>query len=249
MSTAKNEWLFDLGNSRLKFAQRVLGGAGDVGDVGYLAHAEADRLGDLPAAVHGEIAWVAAVASPARQAELIDALGQRFARISFARSAACCGRLQIAYAEPGRLGVDRFLCLLAASREPRSRLLVGVGTALTIDLVAADGRHIGGRIAPSPSLMRESLHARAKQLPLSGGEAHTFAIDTLDALASGCEGAALALIEHSRAAAHAQLGDELELWLHGGGADALAERLASCRRVPNLVLRGLADWARQGDHA
>lgn len=249
MSEAKNAWLFDLGNSRLKFARRPTDGAQEIGNVGYLPHTDAERFGDLPAHVRGETAWVAAVASPARQAELIEMLGQRFARISFARSAAHCGRLRIAYPQPDRLGVDRFLCLLAASRVAQPLLLVGVGTALTIDLLAADGQHIGGRIAPSPNLMRESLHTRVKQLPSAGGEARTFAIDTLDALASGCEGAALALIEQSHAAAEALLGTGIKLWLHGGGADALAARLRLSRRMPGLVLHGLAEWARQGDHA
>ena len=76
-------------------------------------------------------------------------------------------------------------------------LVCGVGTALTIDLIDADGRHLGGRIAPSPTLMREVLHARAPQLPETGGDYVDFAADTEDALASGCEGAALALIERS----------------------------------------------------
>ena len=69
-----------------------------------------------------------------------------------------------------------------------------MGTALTIDLLGADGRHHGGRIAPSPRLMREALHARAVQLPPEGGRYAEFADDTDHALASGCAGAALALL-------------------------------------------------------
>src|SRR5690606_3887 len=76
-------------------------------------------------------------------------------------------------------------------------LLAGVGTALTIDLLDAGGRHHGGRIAPSPTLMREMLHARAAQLPASGGAYAEFADDTADALASGCDGAAVALVLRS----------------------------------------------------
>jgi type III pantothenate kinase len=64
-------------------------------------------------------------------------------------------------------------------------------------LVDGDGRHHGGRIAPSPTLMREMLHARATQLAPMGGTYAEFANDTEDALVSGCEGAALALIERS----------------------------------------------------
>ena len=123
---------------------------------------------------------------------------------------------------------------------------VGVGTALTIDLLDADGRHAGGRIAPSPTLMREALHARATHLPTEGGTYHEFATDTPDALASGCDGAAIALVERSLARARAMLGREVQPLLHGGGAEALAARVDGARVEPALVLRGLAAWARIG---
>src|SRR3546814_4802894 len=57
-------------------------------------------------------------------------------------------------------------------------MVVGVGTALTVDWLDADGRHRGGRIAPSPTLMRDALHARAAQLPASGGRYVEFGDDT-----------------------------------------------------------------------
>ena len=152
--------------------------------------------------------------------------------------------MRIAYAQPQRLGVDRFLALLAAhARGDGAALVCGVGTALTLDLIDAEGRHRGGRIAPSPALMREALHARAAQLPLAGGDYRPFADDTADALASGCEGAALALIERSLDAARDELGVAPRLLLHGGGSDALRARLENATHVPALVLEGLASWA------
>jgi type III pantothenate kinase len=122
-------------------------------------------------------------------------------------------------------------------------LLCGVGTALTIDLIDAQGRHVGGRIAPSPTLMREALHERAPQLPASGGDYCDFAADTEDALTSGCQGAALGLIEFSRAEAQAQLGTRPRLVIHGGGAEELVTRLPDATQVASLVLEGLAMWA------
>jgi type III pantothenate kinase len=38
------------------------------------------------------------------------------------------------------------------------------------------------------------------------------------------------------------LGAAPELWLHGGGADALRGHLPAHRFVPDTVLRGLARW-------
>jgi type III pantothenate kinase len=131
---------------------------------------------------------------------------------------------------------------LLAARDAGDVLLVGVGTALTIDLLDADGLHRGGRIAPSPMLMRKALHARAPVLPDTGGSYAEFADDTDHALASGCEGAALALVERSLDRAQRLLGAAPALWLHGGGADALRERLPPHLWVPDVVLRGLARW-------
>jgi type III pantothenate kinase len=91
--------------------------------------------------------------------------------------------------------------------------------------------------------MREALHERAPQLPESGGDYHDFAADTKDALTSGCQGAALALIDYSRAAAQAQLGVSPRLVVHGGGAEELAACLPDATQVASLVLEGLAIWA------
>ncbi|MBW3551827.1 MAG: type III pantothenate kinase [Proteobacteria bacterium] len=162
---------------------------------------------------------------------------------SLARTRADCAGVRIAYAHPDRLGVDRFLALLAAhARGNGPSLLCGVGTALTLDLLDRDGCHLGGRIAPSPTLMREALHARAAQLPIAGGEYCEFATDTEDALASGCQGAALGLIEHSIAAARRRLGTAPSLLLHGGGGEPLMPHLPAARWAPGLVLEGLAVW-------
>ena len=70
-----------------------------------------------------------------------------------------------------------------------------------------------------------------------------FADDTGDALASGCDGAAVALIERSLASATALLGAPPRLLLHGGGAPALAPRLPAMELRPHLVLEGLACWS------
>ena len=196
---AAGDWLFDLGNTRLKFAP--LSQDGQVGDVQARPHAAPDWQAGLPS---GDTAWVCAVASSTLSLALLEALAMRFRRVSLARTSATFAGVRVAYAQPGRMGVDRFLALLGAHRRgPGPWLVVGVGTALTIDLLAADGRHVGGRIAPSPEVMRAALHARATHLPVDGGEYVEFATETRDALASGCEGAPIALVARSHAQARA----------------------------------------------
>lgn len=239
-------WLFDLGNTRLKWT-RLSSVAGE--DPPAVAHdGRADVLAriELP---RGAVAHVSCVAAAPLRDALLQALTQRFARIHVARTLPRCGAVRIAYEIPERLGVDRFLSLLAAHRRGGDALVVSVGTALTLDLLDAAGQHHGGRIAPSPALMREALHARAAQLPVTGGAYAEFAADTADALASGCDGAALALVERSHAQATARLGRRAALLLHGGGVSELAHRLPDAVLVPNLVLEGLAVWARLGASA
>ena len=232
-----NTWLFDLGNTRVKCAP--LHADGSIGETLAIAHDDgADWLEALPS---GVVACIASVASDARRAALFDALCTRFTRLHRARTERSLGPLRIAYDNPAHLGVDRFLAMLGQCGDGPA-LVVGVGTALTIDLLDADGRHRGGRIAPSPRLMREALHARAAQLPVEGGRYAEFADDTDHALASGCEGAALALIESSLHAGEPMLGVRPALCLHGGGAEALRDRLPAHRWMPDAVLRGLACW-------
>lgn len=237
-------WLFDLGNSRLKFAPLLASGL--PGPVHAVAHDGGGFTAGwddaLPARF--DAALVSSVAAPALRVDLLDALTRRCARIVRPCTLPALAGLRIAYADPASLGVDRFLALLGArARGAGPWLVVGVGTALTLDLVDAEGLHRGGRIAPSPALMRASLHARAAQLPERGGDFRSFADNTADALRSGCDGAALALIDRARDDAQALLGTTPRLLVHGGGASAMAQRPEDSLHAPALVLKGMAVWA------
>jgi len=236
-----SDWLFDLGNSRFKFAPLQ---GNRTGNVQAWAHgAEAITASALEALPQGDTAWVASVASAALTDEVMQILRSRFAQVQVARTQAQCAGVTVAYARPEKFGVDRFLGLLAVVPARQSVLVVGVGTALTIDLIDADGLHRGGRIGASPTVMREALHARAAQLPASGGDYAEFANDTADALASGCDGAAVALVERSLRQARELLGNEPVLVVHGGGALPLLPLLPGADYRPALVLDGLARWA------
>ncbi|HEV7776656.1 MAG TPA: type III pantothenate kinase [Luteibacter sp.] len=241
--------LLDLGNTRLKFA---------VLDAGEFIHRGA--LGwdlDLPDTLAGELRALpdvarvvgASVVDGAREATVADAVRERFAHhTSWLRTpAAACG-VRNAYAEPQRLGVDRFLGMVdayAAGRAPC--VLASIGTALTLDALAADGRHLGGLIAPGPLLMQQSvLGATAQVRPTGVGQVLDLADNTADALASGCWHAAAALIERFLARNAGLLGGAPVLTLGGGDGPVLAPLLGvEAVLVPDAVLRGLAVWASQ----
>jgi type III pantothenate kinase len=245
-----SRWVFDLGNSRLKCAR--LDGQGGLAEVVALGHdgtTFADALAQvLPDSL--ESACLASVASPALTTAVRDTLLTRCRRLSMARTQARLDGLVVAYQDPTRLGVDRFLAMLAAHRRGgQASLVVGVGTAVTVDLIQAGGQHLGGSIAPSPRLMRQALHQAAAQLPAEGGRPVDFATDTADALASGCDGAAVGLILHSLEGAQARLGQRPQLLLHGGGSEALLAWLPQAEYAPSLVLEGLARWSMLGQPA
>jgi type III pantothenate kinase len=98
----------------------------------------------------------------------------------FVRSSATAGGVRNAYPEPWRLGVDRWVQLIGARhKHPGTDLcLVSLGTAMTIDLLDAAGRHRGGSIVPGPRLMIDSLLERTAGIRRrAGGWAATASFD------------------------------------------------------------------------
>lgn len=67
------------------------------------------------------------------------------------------GGLSLCYQNPGQLGVDRWLTLVALCGQKSDVLVIDAGTALTIDLLGSGDQHHGGYILPGLGLMRRSL--------------------------------------------------------------------------------------------
>lgn len=240
------QWLFDLGNTRLKWTSWD---EGDLASVAALAHGEAgfeialdQALAELPRARGALIASVAAPDLAARIGALCHRHGVPCTPV---RTQARCAGVRIAYAEPEALGVDRFLALLAAHRRgPGPWLVVSVGTALTVDLLDRQGNHRGGLIAPSPALMRRSLAIHAARLDELPGVARDWGRNSADAIASGVQSAALGLIERSHALACDEIDDSPTLLIAGGGGAALLDKLPlPAESAPDLVIEGLSVYA------
>jgi type III pantothenate kinase len=242
--------LLDLGNTRLKWAltsDRWLA-HGAVGWNENLDAALAEALAPWP---RPELVLAASVVDTDREALVAAIVTQLCARsVDWRRSpVAACG-VRNAYAEPQRLGVDRFLAMVAAlAHGGGPHVLVGVGTALTLDALATDGRHLGGLIAPGPMLMQQSLLNATALVRMDGaGSVQERADNTTDAVVSGCWLAAVALIERFVAQAADELGAHPTLCLSGGDAAQLAPLLSLPAHVThNAVLRGLALWAESGE--
>lgn len=240
-------WLIDLGNTRLKWA--ACGPESTLGEVTAVAHAAPDFMPRLHALLQqstpGDRVWLASVA-PVELAATLRAqlLGHGLQVQPVVTQAQCLG-VRIAYPQPAQLGVDRFLSLLATTTlTAQAYLLVSVGSALTIDLIDAGHQHRGGVIAPTPAHLRQAMAERFPALAAASQASAPFAASTADAIAGGCLGSALGLIERSHRQATALLGAAPQLILTGGGADEVAESLAfDLQRQPHLVLQGMACYA------
>jgi type III pantothenate kinase len=143
--------LLDVGNTRLKWA--LLAG-GSLQPGGAIEHhgdpARALSELDLPAATVGTRGLAANVTGPDHSRRLQQAARARWGlALDFVEAQAERDGLRVAYAEPARLGVDRWLQMLALWQQLRGGFVVAsAGTALTFDAVDGHGRHLGGVIAP-----------------------------------------------------------------------------------------------------
>lgn len=239
--------LLDLGNTRLKWALEgegrwhAQGAAAWSDDLALLASTWQDL--PMPSAAFG-----ASVVDAAREQAVAARVRALFGHeITWLRTPERACGVRNAYPEPGRLGVDRFLAMVAAHAAGAGDcVLVGVGTALTLDALTADGDHLGGLIAPGPQLMQQALlGATAQVRPCNEGVLVEVADNTADAVVSGCWQAAAALVERFVARVTPRLDKRPAVRLDGGDAPSLAPLLAlPAHMVEHGVLHGLAVWAK-----
>lgn len=227
----------DSGNTRLKWGWHD--GAGWTSQ-GAVSQAEIAGLAEaLPGNEAPSRIMVANVAGPAAEAAIRAAVAFFAAPTTFVRAAGEAAGVTNGYDLPAQLGVDRWCALVGARGITRNAaVVVGLGTATTVDTLDESGRFLGGLILPGFDLMRASLARNTAQLPLATGTWTAYPHCTDDAIATGCLEAQLGTIE--RAFARIAARPEAQCLLFGGRASTLAPRL-TCpyRLVDNLVLEGL----------
>lgn len=169
----------------------------------------------------------------------------------YIRSAKRAHGVTNSYRDIWRLGADRWVSAVGAhAMAPgRTAVIANVGTALTIDAVSASGLHRGGAIVPGPATMVASLlngtHGIRRRANGRAKSKSLFSIDTASALAAGSMFAAAAFIDRAMLEAQRELKGRPLLLLTGGAAPDLQRYLKSpARFVPDLVLRGLAEFAK-----
>lgn len=235
----------DIGNTRVKWRVRETDGriAGRGACVLEALLDDGEPLPE-PGAVHrlrGSCVRGAAV-----EGQLAEWAGARgIGVVQFARTEVRAGGVTSAYCEPARLGVDRWLAMLAAySAERAAVFVIQCGSAITVDLVDTGGQHVGGLIAPGIRLMERSLLTDTDGVRFAAdpGEALETAPgrDTAACVRSGVANAAAGLIERACASWRPACPDARVL-ICGGDAPRIAPLLGfDSRLCPELVLDGLA---------
>jgi len=161
----------------------------------------------------------------------------------FVESQATFNIFKSAYKNADELGVDRFLAMIATINQypDQTRLIVDAGSALTFDLVLADGTHQGGLIMPGLGKLRRSFDqfcTESQQL-----HNHKLADNTSDAWACGTGQMFTSVINAQIEHYLDEFGD-LVVVLSGGDSKLLALRLSHAVKLqPNLVLDGLSIYA------
>lgn len=154
-----------------------------------------------------------------------------------------------AYSAPQRLGSDRWAALIAARRGARGAVcVINSGTALTLDVLTANGQHQGGLIIPGLALMREALtlrtHGITEQDLLPSPATVTPTLlgrDTASGVQGGTLYAQVAVIERVVHDVTQEIGASLTCIITGGGAPCVLPLLhGTYQHRPDLVLRGLA---------
>jgi type III pantothenate kinase len=240
--------LVDVGNTRVKWATLVDGRLSPQRAAAYAQWSAADWQREVFGDTRVEHVLAATVAGGDSRVALEAAARNAGATsVEFVASTAANAGVRNAYAEPRLLGVDRWVAVIGAYHLAHGACcVVDVGTAATLDTVDASGQHLGGFIVPGPQMMVRSLHAGTSNLAAhsaaspSGGTA-LLADNTRDAIERGCRVAVAALVDRTYSELAQRTQSLPRLYCTGGAMDeVLPYILATCERVPDLVLRGLA---------
>jgi type III pantothenate kinase len=233
--------LIDMGNTRLKWA---VGNYLDIAPGQAIENVKIDRAAftQLWRAIPQPTQLAISCVSTSQLSDLVVSVANELwpgIGMVQAKSEAQGFGVTNAYQEPEKLGVDRWLGMIAGYNQYQKTLcIVGCGTAITVDVVDSSGRHLGGLIGSGLRLMKESLAKGTENLSLNE-TVYPFglATNTDAAVYNGTLLAACGLIEFVLK----NQPDTTQLLLTGGDAEVIAPHLSRLAIIdPDLVLRGLA---------
>lgn len=234
----------DLGNSFLKWRlmthQREAGGQFALPELDAWLAEQHQTLSEI---------WISSVASDSVNHQLATRLQLHFGVLpEFARVTKTAAGVVNAYADPTRMGVDRWLAMLAAWQKLQCALLVvDAGSAINMERLSADGHYLGGTILAGYQMQQRTLLGQTARVrfDLSSGDALHGGVDTATCVASGAElvlrGVAQQLPDILSSLALSS--GQSKLIITGGDARQLITYLPQgleYQWLPELVMDGLA---------
>ena len=168
-------------------------------------------------------------------------LKQRFNTLVFSNSTAV--PITNSYSTPETLGKDRLAAVVGAHHLfPSSDVLViDAGTAITYDIISADGVYTGGGIAPGIAMRYKALHTFTGRLPLLDyyGDTPLVGNNTVMSIQSGVLNGAVAEMD-GIITQYLNQSPLIKIIVTGGDYNYFDKRLKiKTFAAPNLVLEGL----------
>lgn len=151
--------------------------------------------------------------------------------------------MKIRYDNPLLLGHDRIAAAVGAisQSEGCNLLVIDAGTAVTLDVVSAEGEFLGGNISPGLSTRFNSLHSYTSKLPLvePEGEVPLMGHNTETAIRSGIVLGLVSEIDGYIERIKEKYGS-VKVFMTGGDASFLSKRIKNCIfEDENLLAKGL----------
>ncbi len=239
--------LMDIGNTRIKWC---IDDSKGVESYRAIAHRNISFISQVQQAWEAidtpDVLAIASVSKKIIAQQLIELARTLWPHVSviIAKSQAQGGGVINAYPQADKLGVDRWLGLIALRHYyPGCSCIVDCGTAITVDVLNQQGLHLGGLISPGLQTMKHSLFKGTEDLAYAERHyAAGLANFTESAIYSGTLYAASGLIEK----AVSELCSCQTIVLTGGDADLLAQHLTFKLIVDaDLVLKGLSLYCRE----
>ena len=234
-----NTCLLDLGNTRFKWILRKNLGKGSVRRASYVQGNSVETVIDaLSRGPAFDRLLVSSVRSNAFNAALQLRYPQKIQMIRITDT----HLMPLAYKETSQFGIDRYLAALGAREHyPLPLIVVDAGTAVTFDVIDADGAHRGGCIFPGLQLLRKSLLSGTDGVEdINSIGAQLLAKSTAEGVAAGTVTGYGAGVEGVIQALQASMQGQANVILTGGDAELLQECLMIPAPVdPLLIFHGM----------
>lgn len=237
--------LIDVGNTRIKWMMVETSYSDEITVQYGSVEALAQTLKNLKAASTKVL--LSAVNQSNGLLELLRSSG--FDQVNSVKSQAYQAGVLSSYEQPERMGVDRWLAMIAAYQQyvsiadNQGIIIVDAGSALTIDVLNSQGVHQGGYIVPGILMAQSALFTSAEQVkrydePVLAasqyGKLDKLGNNTLQCVEYGVINQHVALINQV-----VQQYPEYRIMITGGDGEMLASFIPTAIVDKNLVLKGL----------